>query len=188
MSAPGRSPGLRPAVALVALANARRPRRDRYSRQGHREDPLASIEGARRLLEPLGLSTQVDEGDLSSLSALAEEVSAIASALAAGRPAPEPTTINELTGQAVGRPRLAPGGDGVLRSTIAWAYPSAPVELAHRLIDELGALHPDRLRECEGAECSLIFYDATRPGTQRWHAEDPCGWFERQRRHRSGRP
>lgn len=187
MSAAGRSSGLRPAVVLVALANARRPRRDRYSHRGRSEEPLDSVEGARELIESLGLSTQIGEDDLPSLSALADEASAIASALSAGRPAPEPTTINHLAMQAVGHPRLDPGGDGAMRATIAWSYPSAPAELAHRVIEELGHLDPVRLRECGRAECSLIFYDTTRPGTQRWHAEDPCGWLERQRRHRNGR-
>lgn len=186
MSAPRRSTALQPALALVTLANARRARRDRYSRQGRSEDPLAGADGASRLVEPLGLSTQVTERDLPALSVLADEVSAIASALAAGRPAPEPTALNKLAAHAVGHPRLEPSSDGELRAAIAWSYPSAPAELAHRVIEDLGHLDPARLRECGRAECSLVFYDTTRPGTQRWHAEDPCGWLERQRRHRNG--
>lgn len=187
MSRAGRSPGLRPVVVLVALANARRPRRDRSSHKGRSDEPLDSVESARRLIEPLGISTQISQGDIPSLSALVDEASAIASAIGAGRPVPEPITINQLAMHAVGHPRLEPDGEGAMRATVAWAYPSAPVELAHRVIEELGHLDPARLRECGRAECSLVFYDTTRPGAQRWHAEDPCGWLERQRRHRSGR-
>src|SRR6266545_4823641 len=50
---------------------------------------------------------------------------------------------------------------------------------------ELNALEPDRLRRCARPECDLIFYDTTRSHTRRWHAEDPCGWRERQRVHRT---
>jgi predicted RNA-binding Zn ribbon-like protein len=56
--------------------------------------------------------------------------------------------------------------------------------LARRLIEELNALEPDRLRRCARPECDLLFYDTTRSRTRRWHAEDPCGWRERQRVHR----
>ncbi len=71
---------------------------------------------------------------------------------------------------------------------MVWEYPSGASELANRLIEELATLDSTRLRECERPECTLVFYDTTRPGTQRWHAEDPCGWYERQRRRRRQEP
>jgi len=60
--------------------------------------------------------------------------------------------------------------------------------LARHIIDELDALEPDRLRRCARPECDLLFYDTTRSCTRRWHAEDPCGWRERQRVHRQRAP
>ncbi|MBV9422501.1 MAG: CGNR zinc finger domain-containing protein [Solirubrobacterales bacterium] len=43
----------------------------------------------------------------------------------------------------------------------------------------VGRLEPFRLRVCARRECSLLFYDITRPNPQRWHSDAPCGWCER---------
>jgi predicted RNA-binding Zn ribbon-like protein len=74
--------------------------------------------------------------------------------------------------------------DGVPRRHLIWADTSLSAALARRLIEELNALEPDRFRRCARPECDLLFYDTTRSRTRRWHAEDPCGWRERQRVHR----
>jgi predicted RNA-binding Zn ribbon-like protein len=74
--------------------------------------------------------------------------------------------------------------DGVPRRQLIWTDTSLAAALARRLIEELNALQPDRLRRCARPECDLLFYDTTRSRTRRWHAEDPCGWRERKRVHR----
>jgi len=74
--------------------------------------------------------------------------------------------------------------DAVPRRRLTWTDTSLAAALARRLIDEVNALEPDRLRRCARPECELLFYDTTRSRTRRWHAEDPCGWRERQRVHR----
>jgi predicted RNA-binding Zn ribbon-like protein len=74
--------------------------------------------------------------------------------------------------------------DAVPRRRLTWTDTSLAAALARRLIDEVNALEPDRLRRCARPECELLFYDTTRSRTRRWHAEDPCGWRERQRLHR----
>jgi predicted RNA-binding Zn ribbon-like protein len=71
--------------------------------------------------------------------------------------------------------------DGIPRRELIWTDTSLAASLARRVIDELSALEPDRLRRCARPECDLLFYDTTRSRTRRWHAEDPCGWRERQR-------
>ena len=78
--------------------------------------------------------------------------------------------------------------DGVPRRQLIWTDPSPAAALARLIIDELDALEPDRLRRCARPECDLLFYDTTRSRTRRWHAEDPCGWRERQRVHRQRTP
>ena len=78
--------------------------------------------------------------------------------------------------------------DGVPRRQLIWTDTSPAAALARHLIDELDALEPDRLRRCARPECDLLFYDTTRSRTRRWHAEDPCGWRERQRVHRQRAP
>jgi predicted RNA-binding Zn ribbon-like protein len=72
----------------------------------------------------------------------------------------------------------------VPRRELIWTDTSLAAPLARRLLDELTALEPDRLRRCARPECELLFCDTTRSRTRRWHAEDPCGWRERQRVHR----
>jgi predicted RNA-binding Zn ribbon-like protein len=73
---------------------------------------------------------------------------------------------------------------GVPRRRLVWTDTSLVAALARLLIEELSALEPNRLRRCARPECDLLFYDTTRSRTRRWHAEDPCGWRERQRLHR----
>src|SRR5262249_14363845 len=68
---------------------------------------------------------------------------------------------------------------------LVWEDVSVAGELARRLIEELAGLDPTRLRRCAREQCGLFFYDSTRSRTQRWHAEDPCGWRERQHSRRA---
>jgi predicted RNA-binding Zn ribbon-like protein len=74
--------------------------------------------------------------------------------------------------------------DGIPRQQLIWTDTTLAAALARRLIGELNALEPDRVRRCARPECDLLFYDTTRSRTRRWHADDPCGWRERQRAHR----
>lgn len=186
MSTPQTSRERRPAPALVALANAGRPRRTPRARHGRSEDPFANVESAQLLLDPLHLSLRVEASDLPLLSAMAREVTGIAEALARGEMPPVPDVLNAVGAEARARPLLDLTGRTVAASNV-WQYSGAPAELAHRVICELGSLAPSRLKECARAQCTLLFYDTTRPGTQRWHAENPCGWHERQVRHRTKR-
>ena len=91
--------------------------------------------------------------------------------------------INALAAVSTARVELVMTG-GVPRRQLIWTDTSLAAALARRLIEELAALEPDRLRRCARPECDLLFYDTTRSRTRRWHAEDPCGWRERQRVHR----
>jgi predicted RNA-binding Zn ribbon-like protein len=73
------------------------------------------------------------------------------------------------------------------RRRLVWTDTSLAAALARRLVEELSALDPDRLRRCARPECDLLFYDTTRSRTRRGHVEDSCGWRERQRVHRTRR-
>jgi hypothetical protein len=186
MSTPRTSRGRRPVPALIALANAGRPRRAPRARHGHRDDPFANVEAAQLLLDPLHLSWRAGAKDLPVLSAMAGEVATIADALVRGETPPDPDVLNAVGAEALARPLLDLTGRAPAASNL-WHYSGAPAELAHRVICELGSLDPSRLKVCARPECTLVFYDTTRPGIQRWHAEDPCGWHERQMRHRTKR-
>ncbi len=92
--------------------------------------------------------------------------------------------MNVLAHASVARMRLEPGRDRLLRPRLDWSDPDLAGAVARRVIHELGTLDVTRLRRCARPECDLVFYDTTRSGTRRWHAESPCGIRERQRRHR----
>ncbi|MDQ6782700.1 MAG: CGNR zinc finger domain-containing protein [Actinomycetota bacterium] len=86
------------------------------------------------------------------------------------------------------RGHVPPVAGGASRETVpglVWDDPSIAAGLARRLAEEVAAMEPNRLRRCARSECPLIFYDTTRSRTQRWHAEDPCGWRERQHHRRA---
>jgi predicted RNA-binding Zn ribbon-like protein len=72
-----------------------------------------------------------------------------------------------------------------LEAVVVWDSRPAAAALARRVIEELAAIDPVRLRRCARRECSLFFYDSSRSATQRWHSEVPCGWRERQQRRRA---
>lgn len=48
------------------------------------------------------------------------------------------------------------------------------LELARLAIDAC-SLDPGRVRRCADPKCVLVFYDATRSGTRRWHDMATCG-------------
>lgn len=181
MTRAGRASSRRPVPVLVALANAERPRRARHARRGEPRNPFATLEDARALVAPLGVAAPENRQQLGQLAELAAEVSALAGALAHDAPAPAPAVLNALAAQATGHRRLEIH-DGRPVARTEWRSPTPACELARRIIEELAELDPGRLRECARPECHLVFYDTTRSNTQRWHAEDPCGWHQRQAR------
>jgi predicted RNA-binding Zn ribbon-like protein len=170
-----------PAV-LLSLANAtRRRRHDDHDSQSRSTDAKARrvLTGAGIVLPPLSAQQR------SELQQLVGAASRIGDALHRGA-APGPAaveTLNRLAAGSTGRMRLRVD-NGALVAETEW-HDATPVALPARLvISEIGEIDPRRLRQCARRECSLLFYDQSRPGTQRWHAEAPCGWLERQRRHR----
>jgi predicted RNA-binding Zn ribbon-like protein len=146
-------------------------------------DPFEHVESATRLLGEY-LGRPVANGELAGARKLSREVGRIADGLIDGR-APSFEALNRLASDCVGRPELRVTSAGVLEAGVLWEDRSLATVLARRVIEELGAIEPNRLRRCARPECGLIFYDSTRPGTQRWHSEDPCGWRERQRLRRA---
>ncbi|HLI36025.1 MAG TPA: CGNR zinc finger domain-containing protein [Streptosporangiaceae bacterium] len=181
---PGTTPQRQPIPVLLALANARQPRRPAGAREWKAPDPFASYPAAHALLEPLNLSQPLAEDELGDLAALADQALAIAEALTGQRPLPDLGTLNRFAEQAHATQVLRASSDGTLHAELRWRASSAVSELARRIVAEVGRLDPARLRRCSRQACNLLFYDTTRPGTQRWHSESPCGLRERQARWR----
>jgi predicted RNA-binding Zn ribbon-like protein len=167
------------AQTLLRLANLTVPRRPGRGPRIY-PDPLAEPGTAA---EALGLS-RVDAAGLRGLRELHETcvelVDALLGARSAARPAARLTSLAEPSVATV-------CVDGRLRTRLVWSEPAPAATLARRVAWELGELDPQRLKRCALPGCELAFYDATRSGTRRWHAESPCGARARQRRHRAAR-
>lgn len=150
-----------------------------------RPDPFSGPDGLARAL---GLA-RVEGAEIESLRVLHAVVVDLVDRLVAGWPvAGQTEQLTALAHASVARVHLEPGRDRAMRAYVDWSDPDPVSALARRLIHELGALDVTRLRRCARPECDLIFYDTTRSGTRRWHAESPCGIRERQRRHRERGP
>jgi hypothetical protein len=168
---------------LVALANLQRRRRwDTAPRT-----PFGDTGHARRALAADGVaSTAFTQDDLPALARLAGAVSELADGLTLRRPPASRAVgiVNELAAGCTGTLRLVISGHAV-QSARGWHDPDPVAGLARRVIEELGDIDLSRLRQCQRKECDLLFFDMTRSRTQRWHAESPCGWLERQHRRRA---
>jgi predicted RNA-binding Zn ribbon-like protein len=172
-------------TAVMALANLRRRRRGDTAPRA----PLVSVDAAQRALAEVGLAThELTREDLPALARLATAVSELADCLALDRTLATPAVevINELASGCTGVPRLSASGHAI-ESGVGW-HDSDPVAgLARRIVGELDGVDASRLRQCQREECDLLFFDPTRSRSRRWHAENPCGWLERQHRRRTHR-
>jgi predicted RNA-binding Zn ribbon-like protein len=172
------------AQTLLALANAGRPIRPSGARNPTKSDPFESMQTAKLLLAPLGYGA-VREEDLPGLRRLAELVREIAERTVDGKPSKEEVSdLNAYSRRSHGWLSLVSGDRGVFRTEMVWEDGLLEGDLARQIVWELGGIDSDRLKRCARPECGHIFYDETRPGTKRWHAENPCGWRERQARRR----
>ena len=170
------------APLVVALANAQAARRPAYSRTGVRRDALADVASASELLGPL-LGMPVAARDLAAVRAAQRSIVAIVDAITDGRDPPL-ADLNKLAAREPAVFRVEFDPDRRMHTALRAKRASAAAALLVAVIGELGELEPFRLRRCARPECTLVFYDTTRSGTQRWHADNPCGRQQRQQRHR----
>jgi predicted RNA-binding Zn ribbon-like protein len=170
------------AALIVALANARAVRRPTGARSAVPHDALADPDGASRLLAPF-LGRRVAPQELPGLRELHRAVVTIVDGLIDGSP-PALEALNSLAACEPAVCALEYGPGEGLTMTLTARRASAAATLTLEAIRQLEELDRSRLRRCARRECGLVFYDASRSATQRWHAERPCGLRERQRRHR----
>ncbi|HET8618288.1 MAG TPA: CGNR zinc finger domain-containing protein [Acidimicrobiales bacterium] len=167
---------------LILLANLGRPRRPAGASAPHSEPALPDPTAAGEQLAPL-ISGPVTEADLPALRRVHRLAVEGAESLLSGEP-PDCAAITALAHGSTAHVELT-ATDGGLRQDLVWSDDSIAAGLARRLIGEFAALEPNRLRRCARTACDLVFYDTTRSRTRRWHAEDPCGWRERQHHRRT---
>ena len=114
--------------------------------------------------------------DLTAAKALRQAIWDAAHARAAGRPLPAEAvaTVNRAAAAAPLAPELA--GDG---SQVDWVPPVRAAQalstLAREMIEVLSGPFGERIRECAGDNCPLVFVDLSRPGARRWCAMERCG-------------
>lgn len=166
---------------LLLLANLGRPRRPSGAAAPYAAPMLPDATVASAQLADV-VDRPVAEAELPELRRLHRASVHAAEAILAGEDL-DPAELNALAAGSSARIELH-ATDGTLRQLLIWTDPSLTTALARHVIEELDGLDPSRLRRCARPECDLVFYDTTRSRTRRWHAEDPCGWRERQRLHR----
>jgi predicted RNA-binding Zn ribbon-like protein len=166
---------------LLRLANLTVPRQPSGGPTIY-PDPLASPATAA---QTLGLP-RLDTSQLGTLRELHKTIVELVDGLLSGRPVTRPAArLTRLAQQSVATVRLDVGQRQTLRARLEWSEPTPTPTLARRVALELGEIDVKRLKRCERPACDLVFYDRTRSGTRRWHAESPCGARERQRRYRA---
>jgi predicted RNA-binding Zn ribbon-like protein len=169
--------------ALVTLANLQRRRRG----DTEPRTPLADLHQVSQALADGGVTVgHLTRDALPAVARLADAVSELADCIALRRPRPRRAAgvLNELASGSTATMHLEVT-DAAVQSSTAWCDRDPAAGLARRVIEELGSTDLSRLLQCQREECDLLFYDATRSRTQRWHAENPCGWLERQHRRRT---
>lgn len=145
-------------------------------------DPLASPAAAMEAFSLPRLGTS----QLGALRELHTTVVQLVDSLLDGRSVARPAArLTKLAQPSVATVRLGVSENRTLHTRLEWSESTPAASLARRVALELGEIDVTRLKRCERPPCNLVFYDTTRSGTRRWHAESPCGNRERQRRHRT---
>lgn len=166
---------------LLWIANLTIPRKPDRGPTIH-PDPLA---GPATAAQALGLR-RLDTSQLSPLRELHKTIVQLVDGLLGGRPLARPAArLNGLAQPSIATARLDVSKNQTLCARLQWSEPTPTATLARRVVLELAEIDVARLKRCERPACNLVFYDTTRSGTQRWHAESPCGNRERQRRYRA---
>lgn len=166
---------------LLRLANLTVPRKPDRGPTIH-PDPLASPATAAQALS----LSRLDATELAELRELHETTVQLVDALLSGRRVARPAArLTRLARPSTATLRLDAGDDHRLCAKLEWSEPTLAAALARRVVLELAEIDVARLKRCERAACNLVFYDTTRSGTRRWHADSPCGNRERQRRYRA---
>lgn len=143
---------------------------------------VASLE--RWLAHVLGLGCiRARVRDVAEAHRLRDSVLRLALARAEGRQlAPEDIqTVNAFATAAPPVPEMALDGTAAPLTASATAGLSA---IARDTIDLMTGPLGQRIRVCAAEGCSLLFVDASRPGTRRWCSMQRCGNLRKVRAHR----
>jgi predicted RNA-binding Zn ribbon-like protein len=129
---------------------------------------------------PLDLpaSLAVSEDELRAAKRLRSHFFVLLQALAHGGVPPRAAVaaVNKAAAVPPLAPRLGAAGG---RSTRRWVAPvgveAVLSTLARELIDVATGPRAERVRECAGDNCALVFVDTSRSGARRWCSMERCG-------------
>lgn len=116
---------------------------------------------------------QVTQTDLNLARALRESIYALALAHIHGNAPPDDArrTLNRIAAAPCAVPKLGTGNrihfSGSVRAYLA--------SIARDAIDLFGRDLSDRIRQCDGETCALLFLDTSRSGDRRWCSMSACG-------------
>jgi predicted RNA-binding Zn ribbon-like protein len=148
-------------------------------------EPADLVAWVERSRLPSGLEPTVSERELGRARELRNALLRLAADRANGRPL-QPGHLDIVNAAAAEPPlvaRLAPDG------TRVWAPGATATQLlstvARDAIDLFTGPYADRIRECGGHNCALLFVDTSRPGRRRWCSMEHCGNRAKARAFRS---
>jgi predicted RNA-binding Zn ribbon-like protein len=127
---------------------------------------------------------RIEPDDLARIKHLRDTLWSVVPAIVEGRPV-APADIKIVNGYAGDAPRPHVDPDSLL---LSWSY-SGPQILGAYARDALEVIgtptRRERLRECSGDNCKLVFLDTSRPGNRRWCSMERCGNRNKVRTHRA---
>jgi hypothetical protein len=145
---------------MVLLANLGQPRRPAGAAAPYTEPILPDVTVASTQLAEV-VDEPVAAADLADLRRLQQAAVDAADAILADE-AVDCVQINALAADSAARIELVVA-NGVPRRQLVWTDTSLAAALARRLIEELSALEPDRLRRCARPECVLRHHTVPHP-------------------------
>ncbi|WP_421739067.1 CGNR zinc finger domain-containing protein [Caulobacter sp.] len=113
------------------------------------------------------------EADLADARLLREALYALALARAEGRPLDD-ADRGQLNAFAA-EPSAPPWLDGEGRRRLFGEVRALLASVAREGVELLGGDHADRIRQCQGPPCAVLFVDGSRKGDRRWCSMSACG-------------
>ena len=174
----------------LTIANSALARRPSGDRRATLDDPFATKEKAETFLAAIAADATrrrrprfaASRDVLARLADWRAALRGLLDALAAGvEPPPECLSVVNAAAERAMRSKLLTSVMAV-EETVSADDPVA--WLSALCVDELSRCDPRRVKICARPQCGMVFYDQTRNGAARWHAEDPCGWRSRDEKRR----
>ncbi|WP_026120009.1 CGNR zinc finger domain-containing protein [Nocardiopsis potens] len=136
-------------------------------------DLAAWLAKSRLRLDPD--QVRVSSEELTAARRVRDAIMRMAQAVLRGDPlgAEDVAEVNRAAAAPPLAPSITPGG------ARAWALPAdasqALSTVARDAVELFTGRFADRIRECAGQRCRLVFVDTSRPGRRRWCAMERCG-------------